>query len=244
MENYDQVFQEKLELLLRIRDEARVTWQGCFRAPLSGATVVPRADRGSLPVWVGVGGTPSSAERAGRLGLPMILGYIGGPVERLVHLARLYRAAGREAGTGDRLRLGLGVHFFASDDAGTARETYAHYRDFLRPKRPGGGGFDVSPEQFRAGLARDGHLLVGTPAQVTEKAVRLYEAVRFDRLQALVDWGGLPEDAVTASVTHLGATVAPALREVSRRRVQNRAGGPASTYTLTTASTRTLTTEG
>ena len=212
---YDQVFAEKLDLLLRVRGEEQVTWRGQFRPPLSKAAVVPRARQNALPIWIGVGGTPASAERAGRLGLPMMLGYIGGPVERLAHLADLYRAAGKKAGHSERLRLGLGVHFFGADDATTARDTYPHYRDFLRPKQPGGGGFTVSPEQFRAGLEPSGHLLIGTPEVITEKAIALHSAVRFDRLQALVDWGGLPEDAVTASVEHLAATVAPALRELA-----------------------------
>lgn len=212
LNQYDQVFAEKLDLLLRVRREPRVTWRGRFRPPMTEAAVVPRSRQKTLPVWVGVGGTPASAERAGRLGLPMMLGYIGGPVERLAQLAALYRAAGKEAGHGDRLRLGLGVHFFGSEDAAAARDTYPHYRDFLRPKQPGGGGFTVTPEQFRAGLEPSGHLLIGTPEFVAEKAVALHKATRFDRLQALVDWGGLPEDAVTASVEHLAATVAPALR--------------------------------
>lgn len=213
MEKYDDVFEEKLELLLRIRSAPNVTWRGRFRSSLADATVVPRARQHQLPVWVGVGGTPESAERAGRLGLPMMLGYIGGPVERLAYLAARYRAAGQQTGTSDQLRLGLGVHFFATDSTTSARETYPYYREFLRPKSSGGGGFTVLPEQFQAGLGPYGHLLIGTPDQITEKALRLYEAVRFDRLQALVDWGGLPEAAVNSSLADLGRTVAPALRE-------------------------------
>ncbi|QIQ06051.1 LLM class flavin-dependent oxidoreductase [Streptomyces liangshanensis] len=215
MEKYDAVFEEKLELFLRVRGTAHVTWRGRFRSGLDAAAVVPRAQQDPLPVWVGVGGTPESAERAGRLGLPMMLGYIGGPAERLAYLAARYRAAGEEAGTTDRLRLGLGVHFFATDSAANARDTYPYYREFLRPKSPNGGGFTVLPEQFEAGLGPHGHLLVGTPEHITEKALRLHEAIRFDRLQALVDWGGLPEDAVGSSLEHLGRTIAPALRDAS-----------------------------
>ncbi|MEU5312253.1 LLM class flavin-dependent oxidoreductase [Streptomyces sp. NPDC021562] len=224
LSHYDQVFAEKLGLLLRIRGEPRVTWHGRFRSALTEAAVVPRARQDPLPVWIGVGGTPASAERAGRLGLPMMLGYIGGPLERLAHLSAVYRAAGEEEGHGDRLRLGVGVHFFSSDDAATARETYPYYRDFLRPKRPGGSGFTVSPEQFRAGLDPAGHLLIGTPEHITEKAIALYEAVRFDRLQALVDWGGLPTDAVASSVEQLASAVAPALRQLAAAAVRYQRG--------------------
>ncbi|MET9015897.1 LLM class flavin-dependent oxidoreductase [Streptomyces olivaceoviridis] len=215
LSHYDQVFAEKLGLLLRVRGEPRVTWHGRFRSPLTEAAVVPRARQDPLPVWIGVGGTPASAERAGRLGLPMMLGYIGGPLERLAHLAAVYRAAGEAGGHGHRLRLGVGVHFFSADDTATALDTYPYYRDFLRPKRPGGSGFTVSPEQFRAGVGPAGHLLIGTPESITEKATALYEAVRFDRLQALVDWGGLPGDAVASSVGQLATAVAPALRRLA-----------------------------
>lgn len=134
MEKYDAVFEEKLELFLRVRGTAHVTWRGRFRSGLDAAAVVPRAQQDPLPVWVGVGGTPESAERAGRLGLPMMLGYIGGPAERLAYLAARYRAAGEEAGTTDRLRLGLGVHFFATDSAANARDTYPYYRSSCGPR--------------------------------------------------------------------------------------------------------------
>ncbi|MGW2035463.1 LLM class flavin-dependent oxidoreductase [Streptomyces sp. NPDC001811] len=224
LSHYDQVFAEKLGLLLRVRDEPRVTWHGRFRSALAGAAVVPRARQDPLPVWIGVGGTAASAERAGRLGLPMMLGYIGGPVERLAHLAAVYRAAGEAKGHGHRLRLGVGVHFFSADGTATALDTYPYYRDFLRPKRPGGNGLTVSPEQFRAGLDPSGHLLIGTPERVTEKATALYEAVRFDRLQALVDWGGLPDDAVASSVGHLATAVAPALRRLAGAAAWSRPG--------------------
>ncbi|MGW2464036.1 LLM class flavin-dependent oxidoreductase [Streptomyces sp. NPDC001761] len=224
LSHYDQVFAEKLGLLLRVRDEPRVTWHGQFRSALAGAAVVPRARQDPLPVWIGVGGTAASAERAGRLGLPMMLGYIGGPVERLAHLAAVYRAAGETEGHGHRLRLGVGVHFFSADGTATALDTYPYYRDFLRPKRPGGNGLTISPEQFRAGLDPSGHLLIGTPERVTEKATALYEAVRFDRLQALVDWGGLPDHAVASSVGHLATAVAPALRRLAGAAAWSRPG--------------------
>ncbi len=209
---YDDLFSEKLDLLLRLRSSPRVTWQGRFRPPLDDAAIVPRSVQDPLPVWVGVGGTPASAERAGALGLPMILGYIGGTVERLAALATLYRRAAERAGHAESARVGVGVHFFAAADEATAAETYPYYRDFLRPKSPGGGGFEVGPEQFRHGRGADGHLAIGTPERITEKLLALHRAVGFDRLQALPDWGGLPEDAVTESVRHLAETVAPALR--------------------------------
>jgi len=209
---YDDLFTEKLDLLLQLRSSPRVTWRGRFRPALDDAPIVPRPVQDPLPIWVGVGGTPASAERAGALGLPMILGYIGGTADRLAALATIYRRAADRAGHAESARVGVGVHFFAAEDETTAAETYPYYRDFLRPKSPGGGGFDVEPEHFRHGLSPNGHLAIGTPEQVTEKLLALHRIVGFDRLQALPDWGGLPEDAVTESVRHLAETIAPVLR--------------------------------
>ncbi|OHV33906.1 MULTISPECIES: LLM class flavin-dependent oxidoreductase [Pseudofrankia] len=209
---YDAVFQEKLDLLMKIRAEPVVTWRGRFRPPLRDAVVMPRAVQEPLPVWLGVGGTSASAARAGRLGLPMILGYIGGTPARLRELADVYREAGAQSGHADDLRLGVALHYFGTSSAGEAMSLYPYYHDFLRPKHPGGGGFVVEREQFALGLRPGQHLMIGTSEQVSEKLAELYDAVRFDRVHALIDWGGLPEDAVRESLHRLGEVIAPALR--------------------------------
>ncbi|MEC3951995.1 LLM class flavin-dependent oxidoreductase [Nocardia sp. CDC153] len=217
MSRYDELFAEKLDLLLRIRSEPRVTWQGEFRPELADAVVTPRAVQDPLPVWLGVGGTPGSAARAGRLGLPMVLGYIGGSPDRLRVLAEIYREAGEQSGNADKLRLGVALHYFGAPTMAEAAATYRYYYDFLRPKHPGGGGFIVTPRQFQEGLRAGRHLMIGTGEHVTAKLAELYEAVRFDRVQALVDWGGLPREAVEESVHRLGEEIAPSLRGLRSR---------------------------
>ena len=142
----------------------------------------------------------------------MTLGYLGGTPDRLRGLADIYRAAGGAADQGERLRLGVGVHYFAAPTTKEAVATYPNYHDFLRPKRPGGSGFYVSREQFDHGLRRAQALMIGTAEAVTEKLLELHRVVKFDRLQALCDWGGLPADAVTSSVQRLGSEIAPVLR--------------------------------
>lgn len=215
MSRYDELFAEKLELLLRIRSEPVVTWRGEFRAALEDAAVTPRAVQDPLPVWLGVGGTPSSAVRAGTLGLPMILGYIGGPYERLLPLAEIYREAGERAGHADKLRLGVALHYFGAPTMEAAAATYPYYYDFLRPKHTGGGGFIVTPQQFQRGLQPGQHLMIGTSEYVTAKLAELHDVIRFDRVQALVDWGGLPRQLVEESMHRLGAEIAPSLRRLA-----------------------------
>ncbi|MFF5076335.1 LLM class flavin-dependent oxidoreductase [Actinoplanes sp. NPDC000266] len=201
LNRYDEAFTERLDLLLRLRDGDTTPWPGGHRPPLVPADVVPRAAQEPLPVWIGAGGSPGSALRAGAAGLPLILGYIGGSPDDLRRLADLYRAAG---GT----QVGLAVHYFAAATEREARETYANYRDFLP--------FPVSPVAFAGGLRPGGHLFIGTSEQITEKLERLHKLVPFDRVQALADWGGLDAGAVRESVHRLGAEVAPALREVAQ----------------------------
>ncbi len=135
----------------------------------------------------------------------------------MARLADVYREAGERAGHADRLRLGVGLHFFAAPTMREALATYPHYHDFLRPKHPGGGGFTVTPEQFRAGVEPGRHLMVGTSEHVAEKLVDLVDRVGVDRVQALVDWGGLPEAAVEDSVTRLAHEVAPLVRAHTAR---------------------------
>ncbi|QKV80282.1 LLM class flavin-dependent oxidoreductase [Amycolatopsis sp. Hca4] len=214
IERYDEVFAEKLGLLLRLRDEPEVSWRGRDRPPLERAVVVPRS--ASLPVWIGAGGSPSSVARAGALGLPLILGYLGGHPGHLRQLADLYRAAGRQAGHGDRLRLGVAAHYFGAASAAEAASTYRHYHDFLRPKRPGGGGYTVSRPDFAEGAGPDRPLMIGTSEHVADKLVRLHEVVGYDRVQLLADWGGLPPAQVRESVHRLGSEIAPAVRAATR----------------------------
>jgi alkanesulfonate monooxygenase SsuD/methylene tetrahydromethanopterin reductase-like flavin-dependent oxidoreductase (luciferase family) len=218
LSHYDDAFEEKLDLLLNIRAQPAVTWQGRFRAQLDDAAIMPRAVQEPLPVWLGVGGTPASAARAGRLGLPMILGYIGGTPARLRQLADIYREAGDRAGHANDLRLGVALHYFGASSMREATSTYPYYRDFLRPKHPGGGGFLVASEEFELGMRAGQHLMIGTSEHVSAKLAELHDALRFDRVQALVDWGGLPSEAVRESLHRLGEEIAPALRRhVSER---------------------------
>jgi alkanesulfonate monooxygenase SsuD/methylene tetrahydromethanopterin reductase-like flavin-dependent oxidoreductase (luciferase family) len=210
--DYDALFAEKLGLLLDIRARQEVTWTGRFRPPLTAAAVMPRAVQQPLPVWVGVGGSPESADRAGRLGLPMVLGYIGGGLGHLRPLVDHYRAAGERAGHSDALKVAISTHFHAGADPAKARAVYPYYREYLRPKRPGGRGFVVGLDAFEAGTGRHGAIMVGSSEEITGKLLDAVKALGLDRIFAQVDWGGLPSGLVEESIARYATEIAPALR--------------------------------
>jgi len=210
--DYDALFAEKLDLLLDIRASEDVTWAGRFRPSLRKAAVVPRAVQQPLPVWVGVGGSPDSAERAGRLGLPMVLGYIGGTLGHLRPLVDAYRAAGERAGHPDQLKVAVSTHFHAGADPAKARAVYPYYHEYLRPKRPGGRGFVVSQVAFDTGTSRQGAIMIGSAGEITDKLLDAVEALSLGRVFAQVDWGGLPSALVEESIARYATDIAPALR--------------------------------
>lgn len=215
LSEYGELFEEKLDLLLQLRSDESVAWKGRYRPPLSGEAVTPRALQAPLPVWIGAGGSPESIIRAARLGLPLILGYLGGTPARLAQLTDLYRRAGEEFGTTDRLNVGIALHYFAGDSDAQASSTYPYYHDFLRPKVPGGSGFTVSRERFEAGRQPGQALMIGQSESIIDRLVDLHRATRFDRIQALVDWGGLPPALVADSLERLGTEIAPAVRDLA-----------------------------
>jgi alkanesulfonate monooxygenase SsuD/methylene tetrahydromethanopterin reductase-like flavin-dependent oxidoreductase (luciferase family) len=211
MAQYDALFSEKLDLLLALREHSRVTWSGRYRAPLHDAAIAPRAHQQPLPVWVGVGGSPDSAARAGRLGLPMVLGYIGGPFSHPRRAVDVYRAAGERAGHPEKLRVGVSTHFFAGETPAAARQVYPYYHEYLRPKRPGGRGFVVDEASFIAGTASGQAIMVGSSEELIEKIVALHDVLGLDRFFGQVDWGGLPQALVEDSIARYAAEIAPAV---------------------------------
>ena len=209
--DYDALFAEKLGLLLDIRTRENVTWAGRFRPPLKEAAVMPRAIQQPLPVWVGVGGSPDSAERAG-LGLPMVLGYIGGTLGHLRPLVDAYRDAGERAGHPEALKVAISTHFHAGADPAKARAVYPYYHEYLRAKRAGGRGFVVSPAAFEAGTSRHGAIMIGSVGEITDKLLDAAKALGLDRIFAQVDWGGLPSGLVGESIARYATEIASALR--------------------------------
>jgi alkanesulfonate monooxygenase SsuD/methylene tetrahydromethanopterin reductase-like flavin-dependent oxidoreductase (luciferase family) len=212
MGEYDELFREKLDLLLRLRAEDTISWRGRYRPPLHDAQIAPRAAQDTLPVWVGVGGSPGSAERAGRHGLPMMLGYIGGTLPHARRAVDIYRAAGEQAGHLEKLRVGISTHFYAAASEQDAAEVFEPYRRYLHPHTNGGRGFVVGRGTFDASRSRQGALMIGTVEQLTEKILDAHAVLGLDRFIGQFDWGGLPAARVHESIERLATDVAPAIR--------------------------------
>src|SRR5207248_1991228 len=177
--DYDELFAEKLELLLKLRDEEHPEWSGRFRPTLTGQGVYPRPLQDPLPMWVGVGGTPQSFVRAGALGLPLMVAIIGGETHRFRPLVDLYREAGRLAGhPPERLKVGMHALGYVADSAKEAAEDF--YPGFARVMTDIGkerGWAPMTRAQFDSQLTPRGAWLLGTPDEVAEKILRHSEAL-------------------------------------------------------------------
>lgn len=216
LENYDELFAEKLELLLKIREQTNVTWSGRHRAALTGQGVYPRPLQAPLPVSIGVGGTPESAARAGRLGLPLVVAIIGGQPKQFRALVDLYRESGRRAGHAPE-KLTVSIHsigFLADADAAARDAFWPAYRDaFGRIGRERGWPPPSRP-QFEAQCSPAGALLVGEPASVAEKIVNEHRDLGgFSRLSVLLDNRLLTHVQIMRAIELLGTQVAPRVRK-------------------------------
>ncbi len=214
-EDYDSLFTEKLDLLLRIRDNEKVHWSGRHRAALTGQGVYPRPMQAQLPIWLGVGGTPESFARAGTLGLPLMVAIIGGETHRFRPLIDLYREAGKRAGYGqDRLKVGLhSLGYVAETTQEAADEFYPGYaRVFTRIGKERGWR-PVTRSGFDAQLGPQGALLIGSPEEVAQKIARHSESLGgVSRVTFQMDNASLPQEKLLKSIELIGNRVAPALR--------------------------------
>ena len=213
--DYDALFAEKLELLLRIRDDEAVHWSGRHRAALSGQGIYPRPLQKQLPIWIGVGGTPASFARAGTLGLPLMVAVIGGQTRQFAPLIELYREAGRRAGHApEKLRVGLhSLGYVAATTQQAADEFfpgYAHSFGIIGKER---GWPPITRARFDAERGPNGALLVGSPAEVADKIARFSEELGgISRVTLQMDVGLLPHDKFLRGIELLGTEVAPNLR--------------------------------
>jgi probable LLM family oxidoreductase len=216
LEDYDALFAEKLDLLLKIRDDEHVHWSGRFRPALTGQGVYPRPVQNPLPIWLGVGGTPQSFARAGALGLPLMVAIIGGEPRRFRPLIDLYRETGERHGhSPDRLKVGVhALGYVAETTQEAADEFFPGYARAVTDVGKERGWPPVTRAGFDAQRGPHGALLIGSPEEVTEKIVRHSQALGgISRLTFQMNAASLPHAKLMRAIEAIGTRVAPVLKE-------------------------------
>jgi len=212
LDSYDELFAEKLDLLLAVRAETEVSWEGRLRAPIERRGVYPRPLQDPLPVWVAVGGSPQSAIRTGRLGLPMALAIIGGEPARFKPFAELHAGAAAEVGA-PRPALSINSHGFVAPNSQGAADiafpAFARMMDRIGRER---GWPPMSRAAFEASRRPEGANLVGSPQEVAEKILFQHSIFGHDRFLIQFSVGTLPHADVMRSIELFGTEVAPIVR--------------------------------
>jgi probable LLM family oxidoreductase len=210
LHDYDELFDEKLGLLLAIRDHERVTWAGRHRAPLEDAGVWPRPVQNPLPVWVAVGGSPESVVRAARLGLPLALAIIGGQTARFAPFVELYRRVWAEAGHEGEPTVAINTHGFVADTRKAAERAFAHgFLDVMNRVGRERGWPPSGRVEFDALAGPAGPLAIGSPEEVAEKIVRVHELFGPQRYLAHLSIGAVAHRDVMRAIELFGTEVAP-----------------------------------
>ncbi|WP_322886143.1 LLM class flavin-dependent oxidoreductase (plasmid) [Sinorhizobium medicae] len=216
LDDYDQLFAEKLDLLLALRDNERVTWSGALRAPIDDRGVYPRPLQDPLPLWIAVGGTPQSVARAGALGLPMALAIIGGEPERFAPLFQLYREAARRSGQDpSKLKSSINVHGFIADTTQEAADQfYGPQAEVMnRIGRERGWG-PTNRTHFDRAISPTGNLFLGDPETVARKIVAHQKLFDIDRFLLQMAIGPMPHDRILRGIELYGTKVVPLVREM------------------------------
>ncbi len=215
LRDYDTLFEEKLDLLLKINNQEVVNWSGKHRAPMVNQTVYPRATNdGKLPIWIAVGGTPESVLRAAKLGLPLIVAIIGGMPAQFKPLIDFYKeqyiASGHDV---TKMQVGIHSHTFVSENEAIANDYFDAYAAQMDRVGAGRGWPAYSKYQYNAGRAKDGALFVGDASAVTDKILHMHELFGLTRFIGHMDVGAPDHKLMMKSIELFGDKVAPAVRK-------------------------------
>lgn len=218
LNNYNELFDEKLELLLKINNEDPITWKGKFRAPLQDQHILPRAINNHLNIWVAVGGTPESVVRAARLGLPVMFAIIGGNPAQFKPLFQYYKELYQHHGH-DMKNFQVGVHmhsFFGNDSKQIAEAYYAVYAAQMNRVGAGRGWPPYSRDQFEFGRSKEGAYVIGDADEAVDKILQMQEMFGLTRFSAHMDVGGPSHEMLMKSIEIFGTKIAPKVREALR----------------------------
>jgi probable LLM family oxidoreductase len=212
---YDELFEEHLELFLKLNTAERVSWSGHYRAAFHNADIAPRPMQQEIPLWVGVGGTPESAVRAGRLGTNLALAILGGDPIRFKPFVDLYRQAGKQAGhSQEKLKVGVTGHAYIAETTEQAKEEYypyyVNYWGYVNQQR--GMSSHISRADFERMTAPETALFVGSSQQIVEKILLQHELYGHQRFMAQMDIGGIPLSKVVDNIERLATEVLPVVR--------------------------------
>ncbi|WP_096270149.1 LLM class flavin-dependent oxidoreductase [Paucisalibacillus globulus] len=216
LRDYEELFEEKFDLLLKINQEEVVNWKGSYRAPLNNAKVIPRPLNGSLPIWRAVGGPPASAIKAGYAGVPMFLAMLGGPVSSFKRSIEAYReAANRSGHNSDELPVATAGFFYVADTTQAAQaETYPYINEGM--KLTNGNGF---PKQhFAQGAHPQDVMNIGSPELVIEKILYQHEVFGHQRYIAQMDFGGVTFDKLKRNIDIIGTKILPEIKKHTRKK--------------------------
>lgn len=215
LEDYDDLFEEKLGLLVKINKENPITWKGKFRAALKDQAILPRAVNNDLSIWVAVGGTPESVLRAGRLGLPVVFAIIGGNPAQFKPLFEYYKNVYQKFGH-DMSKFHAGVHmhaFFGEDSKEVGAEYYPYYSAQMDRVGHSRGWPPYQLQQYEIGRKKDGHLLISDANEAIDKILYLQGLLGLTRFSAHMDVGGPPHSSLMKSIEIFGTKIAPKVRE-------------------------------
>ena len=217
LDDYDSLFSEKLELLLKIRENEHVNWSGKYRPALTGQGIYPRPLQNPLPIWIGVGGTPESFVRAGILGLPLMVAIIGGQTPSFKPLIDLYREAGKRAGhSPHHLKVGIHSLGYVAESTPEAVDDffpgYVHSMNEIGKER---GWSPITRRDFEVQLGPNGALLIGNPEEVTEKIIRHSRALGgISRFTFMMNPASLPHEKLMRATELIGSRIAPVLHKL------------------------------
>ena len=216
LRDYEALYEEKFELLLKINQEEIVNWSGQFREPLNNAKVIPRPKNGSMPIWRAVGGPPASAIKAGYAGVPMFLATLGGPATSFKFSIDAYREAAERSGFDpSELPISTAGFFYTAETTQQAqKEYYPHINEGM--KRTNGQGYPK--QQFAQGADKRDVMNIGSPQQIIEKILYQYELFGHQRYIAQMDFGGVPFEKLAKNIELIGTEILPAIKKYTAKK--------------------------
>lgn len=215
LQDYEELFEEKFDLLLQINENEVVNWKGKFRAPLRDAKILPRPKDGTMPIWRAVGGPAASAIKAGQAGVPMFIATLGGPAESFKYSIDVYREAARQSGHNpDELPVATAGFFYAAE---TTQEAFQEYYPHINEGMKLSNGRGYPKRQFAQGMDPKNVMNIGSPDQIVEKILYQHEMFGHQRYIAQMDFGGVPFEKLVKNIELIGTEILPKVKKYTSK---------------------------